>query len=144
MGAEPGPPILVEDRVRCMAVAEKRYGVARDLDTFLYVDLGSGVGSCFFLDNRIYRGKNGIAGELGHVPVKENGPQCNCGNKGCLEVLVSTGSILAAVQSSLRSNVYTQLKGGGEAGRPIGLPDIAAPPAKGTSWPACWSSKPPS
>ena len=129
LGAEPGAPILVEDRVRCMAVAEKRYGVARDLDTFLYVDLGSGVGSCFFLDNRIYRGKNGIAGEFGHVPVKENGPQCNCGNKGCLEVMVSTGSLKAAVKSSLESKVYTQLKGG--PGQEISLEDIAAAAGQG-------------
>lgn len=129
LGAEPGTPILVEDRVRCMAVAEKRYGVARDLDTFLYVDLGSGVGSCFFLDNRIYRGKNGIAGEFGHVPVKENGPQCNCGNRGCLEVMVSTGSLKAAVSSSLESKVYTQLKG--SPGREVSLEEIAAAAGQG-------------
>lgn len=129
LGAESGPPILVEDRVRCMAVAEKRYGVARDLGTFLYVDLGSGVGSCFFLDNRIYRGKNGIAGELGHVPVKEDGPQCNCGNRGCLEMMVSTGSLKAAVKSSLESNVYTQLKGG--PGQEVSLEEIAAAAGQG-------------
>ena len=121
--AELAAPVLVDDRVRSMAVAEKRYGVARELETFLYIDVGNGVGSCFFLDNRIYRGKNGIAGEFGHIPVRENGPQCNCGNKGCLEVLVSTGALLAAVRSSLESNVYTQLKGG--PGQEITLPDIA-------------------
>jgi predicted NBD/HSP70 family sugar kinase len=129
--AELSAAVLVDDRVRSMALGEKRYGVARELETFLYIDVGNGVGSCFFLDNRIYRGKNGISGEFGHIPVKENGPQCNCGNKGCLEVLVSTGSILAAVQNSLRSNVYTQLKGGGEAGPPIDLPDIARAAGEG-------------
>jgi N-acetylglucosamine repressor len=124
-----GVTVLVDDRVRSLAVAEKRYGAAQELDTFLYVEVGSGVGSCFFLDNRIYRGGNGIAGEFGHVPVREGGPQCACGNKGCLEVLVSTGSLLAAVRSSLESNVYTRLKGG--AGREIGLPDIARAAGEG-------------
>jgi predicted NBD/HSP70 family sugar kinase len=125
--AQLGVPVLVDDRVRSMAVAEKRYGVARGLDTFLYIDVGNGVGSCFFLDNRIYRGKNGISGEFGHIPVKENGPQCNCGNKGCLEVLVSTGSLLAAVKSSLESNVYTQLKGD----REITLAEVARAAGQG-------------
>ena len=126
---ELGAPVLVDDRVRSMAVAEKRYGVARDLDTFLYIDVGSGVGSCFFLDNRIYRGKNGISGEFGHIPVKENGPQCNCGNRGCLEVMVSTGSLKAALQSSLESKVYTQLKGGPD--REITLADVAGAAGQG-------------
>jgi predicted NBD/HSP70 family sugar kinase len=123
---ELGVPVLVDDRVRSMAVGEKRYGVARDLETFLY-----GVGSCFFLDNRIYRGRNGISGEFGHIPVRENGPQCNCGNKGCLEVLVSTGPILAAVKSSLRSNVYTRLKAILEGRQDITLPDIARAAGEG-------------
>ena len=124
-----GAPVLVDDRVRSLAVAEKRYGTARELDTFLFVEVGSGVGSCFFLDGRIHRGGNGIAGEFGHIPVQENGPQCNCGNKGCLEVLVSAGALLAALRSSLESNVYTRLKGGpdGESG----LPDIARAAGEG-------------
>lgn len=129
--AELAVPVLVDDRVRSMAVGEKRYGVARELETFLYVDIGSGVGSCFFLDNRIYRGRNGISGEFGHIPVRENGPQCNCGNKGCLEVLVSTGPILAAAKSSLQSNGYNRLKAMLEGGREITLPDIARAAGEG-------------
>jgi len=127
--AELGATVLVDDRVRSLTVAEKRYGVAGDLDTFLYIDVGNGVGSCFFLDNRIYRGKNGISGEFGHIPVKENGPQCSCGNKGCLEVMVSTGSLKAAVKRSLESQVYTRLKGGPD--REITLEDIAAAAGEG-------------
>jgi predicted NBD/HSP70 family sugar kinase len=120
--AEVGAAVLVDDRVRGLAVAEKRYGAARALENFLYVDVGSGVGSCFFLDGRIYRGQNGLSGELGHIPVRENGPQCNCGNKGCLEVMVSSGSLTARVNSALEAMVYSQLK----SGREISLQDVAA------------------
>ncbi len=122
--AELGDAVLVDDRVRGLAVAEKRYGAARGLKNFLYVDVGSGVGSCFFLDQRIYRGQNGLSGEFGHIPVQENGPQCNCGNKGCLEVMVSSGSLTARVKSALESKVTTQLKALPD--REISLEDIAA------------------
>lgn len=129
--AELGVPVLVDDRLRSLAVAEKRYGAARELDTFLYVDAGDGVGSCFFLDGRIYRGSNGMSGELGHIAMRENGPQCSCGNRGCLEVLVSRGAILEEVQRSLQSNVYTGLKSIGESGAQVTLADVARAAAEG-------------
>ena len=63
--------VLVDDAVRCMALAEKRHGAVRSLDTFLYLYLGAGVGSGIVLDNRMYRGTNGVCGEFGHITVKE-------------------------------------------------------------------------
>lgn len=86
--------VIVDDTVRCMALAEKRYGVAKDLDNFIYVYIGRGVGSGMVLDGRIYRGKHGVAGEVGHMTIQYNGNQCNCGNRGCLEAHVSVEPIL--------------------------------------------------
>lgn len=115
--------VIVDDGVRCMALAEKRHGSARDLDTFLFIYLGRGVGSGIILDNRIYRGKNGVSGEFGHITVRENGPLCTCGNRGCLEALASTNAILARARELLAANVYSALRG---AAQPLQLADLYA------------------
>ncbi len=107
--------VLIDDGVRCMALAEKRHGSARNLDTFLFIYLGLGVGSGIVLDNRIYRGKNGISGEFGHITVKENGPLCTCGNRGCLESLASSSAILARIRELLAANVYSTLRDSAES-----------------------------
>jgi predicted NBD/HSP70 family sugar kinase len=116
-------PVIVDDGVRCMALAEKRLGLARGLDTFLFVYIGRGVGSGIVLDNRIYRGANGICGEFGHITVRENGPLCVCGNRGCLEAVASTSAILARVRDLLAANVHSALQGAGPA---LGLAELSA------------------
>jgi predicted NBD/HSP70 family sugar kinase len=109
MGEKFGVDVLLDDAVRCMALAEKRHGVVRSVDTFLFLYIGLGVGSGIILDNRMYRGTNGVSGEFGHITVKENGPLCKCGNRGCLEALVSTNAILARVRELIAAGVYTTL-----------------------------------
>ena len=118
-----GAEAVIDDEVRCMALAEKRYGSARELDTFLFIYIGSGVGSGIILDNRIYRGTHGVSGEFGHITIRENGPLCNCGNRGCLEALVSTEAIQARVQEALDANVYSSLR---ERGTPADLPALSS------------------
>lgn len=104
-----GVDVLLDDAVRCMALAEKRHGAVKNVDSFLFLYIGLGVGSGIILDNRIYRGRNGVSGEVGHITVKENGPLCKCGNRGCLEALVSTNAILARVRELGAAGVYTTL-----------------------------------
>ena len=101
--------LFVDDSVRMMALTEKRYGIARDFDNFLYIHIGTGVGSGIVLDNHFYRGKNGISGEFGHMTIKQDGPLCNCGNHGCMEALVSTNAIMKSVRTSLNNNIYSSL-----------------------------------
>jgi predicted NBD/HSP70 family sugar kinase len=109
MGERFGVDVLLDDTVRCMALAEKRHGAVKSVDTFLFLYIGLGVGSGIILDNRIYRGTHGVSGEFGHITVKENGPLCKCGNRGCLEALVSTNAILARVRELIAARVYTTL-----------------------------------
>jgi predicted NBD/HSP70 family sugar kinase len=106
-----GVDVLLDDAVRCMALAEKRHGAVKNVDSFLFLYVGLGVGSGIILDNRIYRGRNGVSGEVGHITVKENGPLCKCGNRGCLEALVSTNAVLARVRELSAAGVYTTLAG---------------------------------
>ena len=101
--------LFVDDSVRMMALAEKRYGIARDFDNFLYIHIGKGVGSGIVLDNHFYRGKNGISGEFGHMTIKQDGPLCNCGNRGCMEALISTSAIIKSIRTSLDNNIYSSL-----------------------------------
>jgi predicted NBD/HSP70 family sugar kinase len=104
-----GVTVILDDAVRCMALAEKRYGVGTNLDSFLFLYVGYGVGTGIIMNNRIYRGKNGLGGELGHITIKENGPLCSCGNRGCLEALVAIEAILARIRELVSAGVYTSL-----------------------------------
>ncbi len=124
LGRKLGTEILVDDAVRCIALAEKRYGVGVGLSTFLYIYIGRGVGAGIILDNRFYRGSSGLAGEFGHITVKEHGPLCNCGNRGCLEALVSRDAILRSIQDLIASNVYSSLKQKTSGNQPLSLRDI--------------------
>ncbi len=119
-----GTEILVDDAVRCASLAEKRYGLGVCLSTFLYIYIGRGVGAGIILDNRFYRGSGGLAGEFGHITIKEQGPLCNCGNRGCLEALVSQDAILRTIQDLIASNVYSSLKQKTSGNQPLTLRDV--------------------
>jgi glucokinase len=93
--------VLVDDSVRAMGLACQRFGQARGTPSFLYVFLGNGIGFAMFVDRLPYRGSSGVAGELGHVTVREDGPSCSCGNRGCLEVMASTSAVLQRVRDRL-------------------------------------------
>ncbi|MCS7221985.1 MAG: ROK family protein [Anaerolineae bacterium] len=93
--------IVVDDSVRAMGLAAQRFGSARGSKNFLYVFLGTGIGSGVFVDGKPYRGGSGLAGELGHVTIADDGPWCSCGSRGCLETLASTRAVLRRVQERL-------------------------------------------
>ena len=95
------PYVVVDDSVRTMGLDAVRFGPARGSASCIYVFLGSGIGSAVFLNGRPYIGQSGMAGELGHVVVDEDGPWCTCGNRGCLEVIASTPAILNQVKARL-------------------------------------------
>lgn len=78
-------PLAIENDANCAAIAEARYGAGREHKDFLFVIWGTGIGGGVILDRRIHRGPSGAAGEVGHVTIDYNGPQCNCGSRGCIE-----------------------------------------------------------
>lgn len=91
---ELGLPVLVENNVNAVAMAERLYGLGRRHRNFLVVTIGTGVGAAIVIDGVIVRGTRGGAGEVGHIPVRDNGPLCNCGNRGCLETFISQGALV--------------------------------------------------
>jgi len=100
---------FVDDSVRCMTVAEKHYGAAKNYENFLFVGLGKGIGLGIYVNGKIYRGSNGLSGELGHITVAEDGPICNCGNKGCLEAIASSSGILKRATDGIKNKIATSL-----------------------------------
>ncbi len=93
-----GAPVIVDNDANLGALAEVRHGAARGHQDVVYVKLASGVGSGLVLGGRVHRGASGMAGELGHVRVGEEGEVCRCGNRGCLETRVSARALLRSVQ----------------------------------------------
>ncbi|MFD0900858.1 ROK family transcriptional regulator [Actinomadura sediminis] len=85
IGQELGCPVLVDNDVNLMALGELTSGVARSVDDFLLVKIGTGIGCGIVVDGSIYRGVSGSAGDIGHIRVDDDGPVCACGNAGCLE-----------------------------------------------------------
>ena len=67
-------PAFLDNDVNVMALGEWRFGAARGSKNVVCLTLGTGVGGGLILDNRLYRGENFAAGELGHIPLNENGP----------------------------------------------------------------------
>ncbi len=84
-----GLPVAVENDANTLAIAERMYGRARGVGDFAVVSLGKGIGSGLVVQGRLYRGRFGAAGEIGHCTVRVDGPRCACGKRGCLEAVAS-------------------------------------------------------
>ena len=90
-----GVPVWVDNDVNIMALGERRSGLAHDHRNFIYVKVGTGIGSGIVSNGRIHRGALGSAGDIGHIQVVGNGGQvCRCGKIDCLEALAG-GAALA-------------------------------------------------
>ncbi len=91
-----GLPVRILNDVRSITFGEWRFGAGRGADTMACFAVGTGVGGGLVINQRLYLGMGGTAGELGHQTIDFNGPRCGCGNRGCLEAYAS-GPALAAL-----------------------------------------------
>lgn len=89
-----GAPCWLDDDAKAAALGERWYGSGREAETLLYISLRSGVGAGLIVGDRVYRGAHELAGEIGHTTIHVDGPLCACGNRGCVETLVSVPAIL--------------------------------------------------
>ena len=80
-------PVHVDNDVNVMAEGERWAGRGTEVDHFLWVKIGSGIGCGIVIDGHVYRGGNGCAGDIGHIDVGEHQTLCRCGNLGCLEAI---------------------------------------------------------
>ena len=88
-----GLPTVVDNDANLGAFGEYTFGAGRACQHLVYYTISTGIGGGVIINGEIFRGANGQAGEMGHVPILSGGPICACGNRGCLEALCSGPSI---------------------------------------------------
>lgn len=97
-----GIPVALTNDANAAAIGEMTYGVARGMKNFIMLTLGTGVGSGIVLNGQMIYGSDGFAGELGHVIMRrDNGRQCGCGRKGCLEAYCSATGVARTAREML-------------------------------------------
>ena len=100
-----GLPAFIENECRVQAIAEKKYGLAKDVKNFVCVETGTGIGTGVFIDNKLITGDKGMAGEVGHIITDLAGDRmCHCGNTGCLETLCSISSLIEDIMADIRKS----------------------------------------
>jgi predicted NBD/HSP70 family sugar kinase len=126
-------PVYVDNVANLSALAELRMGAARGKTDAAFIDVGDGIGAGLIIGGRVIRGHNGTAGEFGHTTIREGGPLCRCGNRGCLEAIAGGPAILERLREhhsnlKLGDLVLRAMAGDGEciraiadAGKQIGI-----------------------
>jgi glucokinase-like ROK family protein len=105
-----GLQAFVANRSKVGALAELWYGAEEGISDLIYISIGTGVAAGIVHDGTLYLGTNSSAGELGHVTVVPDGPRCPCGNRGCLQQLVSGPAIAGAARARLREESSSLLQ----------------------------------
>src|SRR5213078_804639 len=99
-GVEP----KVDNDANAAALAETLWGAGKGHANVFYACFGTGIGTGLVLDGKIFHGRTGSAAEGGHVSIDFRGPRCNCGKKGCIEVLASGTAIARRVREAIAAD----------------------------------------
>jgi len=97
-------PVVVDNDANTAALAECRFGAGRGHRFVVCVTLGTGIGGALVIDQRVFRGANGMAGEFGHMQVVPDGHRCECGNRGCWEQYASGNALLREARELVRAS----------------------------------------
>lgn len=95
-----GMPVLVNNDANLGALAHLGWSETPPGENFVFVKIGTGIGTGVVIDGQLYAGHRGMAGEIGHSIVVDQGLVCRCGNRGCLETVASTSSMLRALSAA--------------------------------------------
>jgi glucokinase len=82
-------PTIMDNDANAGALGEANYGAGRGYPSIFYMTLSTGIGGGIYLDGKIWRGADSYAGELGHLTIRPDGPECLCGARGCFERMCS-------------------------------------------------------
>jgi glucokinase-like ROK family protein len=102
-------PVYVVNRSRVAALGEQRSGNGRGFNNLVYLFMGDGVIAGIVINGELFLGAHSGAGEIGHVSIAPDGPLCNCGGLGCLEMYTSRNAILATARAMARENSASRL-----------------------------------
>ncbi|WP_343563380.1 ROK family protein [Sphingobacterium sp.] len=100
-------PTVIDNDSRCVAWAEKKFGGARDSSHCLVVNLNWGVGLGILINDDIFKGTSGYAGEFSHIPLSEALTLCSCGKRGCLEVEASISAAIRNIERDIQNGEYS-------------------------------------
>lgn len=101
--------VFVDNEANCAATAELALGIAQGVSDAVLITLGTGFGNAIIVNGMVNRGAFGMAGELGHTVVDPSGPQCSCGNKGCLERFASGSGLQWMAREAVASGEAPRL-----------------------------------
>jgi len=104
-----GVPTFAGNDANLAALGEQRYGAGRGVAHMIYITISTGIGGGIIVDNHLFLGSRGYAGEVGHQTIDVNGPICNCGNVGCLEALAAGPAIERTAREWLRAGRASQM-----------------------------------
>ncbi len=88
-----GVPTRLDNDANAGALGECRFGAGRSSKSVVYITLSTGIGGGLVIGGEVFRGKDSLAGEIGHLPVSDSGVICSCGARGCLETFCSGSAI---------------------------------------------------
>ncbi|MDD4979678.1 MAG: ROK family protein [Candidatus Omnitrophica bacterium] len=98
-------PVFVDNDAKAMCLAEYKLGAARGATNAVCLTLGTGIGGSIIINGKLYRGLSNAAGEIGHLPINENGPRCNCGGRACLESYIGNNRVLEEARKIFSSSI---------------------------------------
>lgn len=116
-----GSLVLMDNDARTMALAEKAFGKAKGKKNVLCLNLSNGIGLGMILNGELHSGKNGFAGEFGHILIDPDGKICHCGKIGCLETLISGKLLVNKIKEAVSNGQASLLANYAEQGRNIDL-----------------------
>jgi len=95
----PIPDVIIDNDIKARALGENRFGPGKKSMCSVLLNIGSGIGAGVIIDNKIYRGKENFAGEIGHTMLGMNNRVCECGRKGCIEATISQPAVLGEARA---------------------------------------------
>ena len=110
-----GVPVALINDARAFGLAELRLGAGRGASSMVGLTLGTGVGGVIAVDGKVHQGHDGTAGEIGHQTIDPDGPDCNCGNHGCLEAFARADRIAEACGTATAEEAVERARNGDAA-----------------------------
>jgi glucokinase len=101
LAEELGVRCVIENDANAAALAEQWLGAGKGERSLVLLTLGTGIGGGIVLDGHVWHGASGAAGEIGHMCIDPDGPQCNCGNRGCLETYASATGMVRRMREAI-------------------------------------------
>lgn len=102
-------PVFIEHDTRAMAWGEAWFGLAKNKENVLFINIGSGIGLGIIINGQLYHGNSGLCGEFGHLQMNPDGDLCYCGKIGCLETIASGAAMVKKSQEKIRNGKSTIL-----------------------------------